>query len=450
VSSGLLSKRNIAILLGALLVLAVVLAAVTSGLGDASVPEDDVAVVDTDVSVPGQIEDGKISKEAFDAALQQAATQQGLPEPPAPGDEQYPALRDQALGQILDAAWILGEAEERDVEVTDKEVQDSFEQTKSESFKTEAEYQKFLEQSGLTQEDVDARVRLQVISEKIQQQISEGAETVSDADAREFYDANAAQFEQPEQRNIRVIVNEDPAQVEQAVAALEQDNSPANWKTVAAQYSTDPSSKDKGGVRESITEGVFEEPLNEEIFDAEQGQVVGPIDTPVSNYAFQVDSIAAGGAQAFDDVAAQVKEQLQGQAEQETFGAFLSDYRDRWVARTVCAEDYLSVRCDNFTGPPSPCPDPALPEAQQQQQLQQGCPPPVQTISPVAPGTILPFAPATSGPPQRPHPAGEDAAATGVPSTIPGGGVVPGAPPTGAPPSTGAPGTGAAPPPPSG
>jgi parvulin-like peptidyl-prolyl isomerase len=446
VSSALLSKRNIAILLGALLVLAVVLAAVTSGLGDASVPEDDVAVVDTDVSVPGQIEDGKISKEAFDTALQQAATQQGLPEPPAPSDEQYPALRDQALGQLLDAAWILGEAEERGVEVTDKEVQDSFAQTKAESFKTEAEYQKFLQQSGLTQEDVDARVRLQVISEKIQQEVSEGAEAVSDADAREFYDANAAQFEQPEQRNIRVIVNEDPAQVEQAVAALQQDNSPANWKTVAAQYSTDPSSKDKGGVRESITEGVFEEPLNEEIFDAEQGEVVGPIDTPVSNYAFQVDSITAGETQSFDDVAAQVKEQLQGQAEQETFGAFLSDYRDRWVARTVCAEDYLSVRCDNFTGPPSPCPDPSLPEAQQQQQLQQGCPPPVQTISPAAPGTILPSAPSASGPPQRPHSAGEDAAA-GVPSTIPGGGVVPGAPPTGAP---GAGGGAAAAPPPSG
>ena len=416
-SSGLFAKRNVAILLGALLVLGVVLIAVIQGIGKDNVPSDGVAVVD-----------GKeITQADFDTAFQQASSQAGLPQPPAPGDDQYQQVRDQALSALLDSAWIEGEGERQGVEVTDKEVQDTFTELKSQNFKTEAEYQQFLQQSGLTQEDIDERVRLQVISQKIQEQITNDTPEVSDEEVREFYDANKAQFEQPESRDIRVIVNKDPAQVQQALTLLQADNSPENWKKVAAQFSTDPTSKDKGGVRAGVTPDQFEDPLNTDIFDAPEGQVEGPVQTSVSAYAFQVDSITPGGTTPYEDAAAQIKQQLDQQAQQEQFASFLSDYRDHWVEQTICSDDFLTERCDNFKGNPAPCPDPSLTPEQQQQQLQQsGCPPPVLTTSPAPPGTITAFQQATGGQPQKPHPAGEDQAPT---PTLPGGatGAVPGA-----------------------
>jgi parvulin-like peptidyl-prolyl isomerase len=425
VSSGLFSKRNIAILFGAILVLGVVLIAVIQGLGHDDVSGDSVAVVDGD----------EITQEDFDTAFQQAASQAGLQTPPAPGDEQYEQIRDQALTTVLDSAWISGEAERRGVEVTDKEVADTFAQLKQQSFQTEKEYQQFLQQSGLTQEDIGERVRLQVISQKIQEEITGDTPEVSDDEAQDFYDANRSQFEQPESRDIRVIVNQDPAQVQEALTQLQADNSPENWKRVAAEFSTDPTSKDKGGVRSGVTPDQFEDPLNTEIFDASEGQVEGPVETSVSNYAFQVDSITPGEVRGLDDpvqegsdatVGDQIKQQLQQQAQQEQFTAFLADYRDRWVELTTCAGDFLTERCNNFRGNPAPCPDPSLTPEQQQQQLQQsGCPPPVLTISPAAPGTITAFQQAAGGQPQKPHPAGEDQAPA---PTLPGGatGAIPG------------------------
>jgi PPIC-type PPIASE domain len=311
------------------------------------------------------------------------------------------------------------------VEVTDKEVQDTFTQLKQESFQTEAEYQKFLQQSGLTQDDIDERVRLQVVSQKIQEQITGDAPEPSDDEAKEFYEENKAQFEQPETRNIRLIVNKDPAQVQQALTQLQADNSPANWKKVASQFSTDPTSKDKGGVRASVPPDQFEEPLNTEIFDAPQGEVEGPVETSVSNYVFQVDSITPDATPPFEEASDQIKQQLQQQAQQDAFQSFLGDYRDFWVEETICADDFLIERCDNFSGNPAPCPDPSLTPEQQQQQLQTtGCPPPVLTISPAAPGTIVAFQQATGGQPQKPHPPGEDQAPT---PTFPGGaGIAPG------------------------
>jgi parvulin-like peptidyl-prolyl isomerase len=407
VSAGFFSKRNVAILFGAILVLGIVLIIAIQGVGKDDVSSDGVAVVDGE----------EISQADFDTAFQQAAQQTGLPTPPAPGDEQYEQVRDQALSTLLDTAWIQGEAERQGVEVTDKEVQDTFVELKNQNFQTEEEYQQFLQQSGLTQEDIDERVRLQVVSEKIQEQITNETPAVTDEEAEEFYDANKAQFEQPESRNIRVIVNKDPAQVQAALTQLQADNSPESWKQVAAEFSTDPTSKDQGGVRSGVTEGQFEDPLNTEIFDAPQGQVVGPVHTSVSDYVFQVDAITPATTTPFDEAAEQINQQLEQQAQQEQFSAFLADYRDYWVEQTICADDYLTDRCDNFTGNPAPCPDPSLTPEQQQQQLQQsGCPPPVLTISPAPPGTITAFQQATGGQPQKPHPAGEDTA----PPTVPG------------------------------
>ena len=104
-----------------------------------------------------------------------------------------------------------------------------------------------------------------------------------------------------------------------------------------------------------------------------------------------------------------IQQQLEQQLQQESFSAFLSDYRDRWTELTICGDDYLMERCDNADTEITPCPDPTLPEDQQKQQLeQQGCPPPVLSNSPAAPGRSSPFT--RQGQPQRPHPAGEDAA----------------------------------------
>ncbi|GAH71882.1 unnamed protein product, partial [marine sediment metagenome] len=272
---------------------------------------------------------------------------------------QFATLRDEALNDILDQAWILGEAEEQGVEASDREVEEEFQTTREQNFKTDKEYQDFLKQSCFTQEDVDERVRLQVISTKIQEDITADAGEVSEDDARKFYEANEEQFAQPETRNIRIVLNEDPEKAQQAADQLEQDNSPESWKQVAAEFSTDASSKDAGGVRESITEGVFPEAVNAQIFDAPEGEVVGPIETDAGTYVIQVDSINEATTTPFDEARTQIDEQLAGQVQQEQFSAFLSDYRDRWVELTICADDFVIERCDNFAGATQPCPDPS-------------------------------------------------------------------------------------------
>jgi len=459
VSQGFLSKRNLAIIFGAALVLTVVITAVAIGIGHPNVPSDDVAVVDdASINVPGVVEDGVISKTNFDRFLDQTAKQNNLQSVPQAGTPQYNQLKDQAMGSILQIAWITGEANKQGLTFTDTQIQQSLQQIKSQ-FKNQADYEKARDQAGLTEADVLVRAKLQLIQNKIEENISNGVPTPSTDDARTFYDANKDQFTQPASRTIRLIQNKDAAKVNQAIAALKADDSDANWKKVAAQYSTDPTSKDKGGLRSDVIPGSFEQPVDDDIFKAPTGQVQGPVTTSTNTYAFEVVSVTPEKVQGFDDpvssstgqpgggtVGEQIKQQLRSQQQQEALSVFGEDFQSYWTGLTQCASGYVTKSCDNYNGSngivPSPSCDPAkLAPSSQTGGGGEGCPAPVFSTcqegsastggqpgqlqcagpgpSPAAPGTIKPFVTSSGSAPQGPHPAGE--ATTPPTSSLPSG-----------------------------
>ena len=94
--------------------------------------------------------------------------------------------------------WIEGEAKEQGIKVTDAEVKKSFEAQKKQSFPKEADYQKFLKDSGQTEADILQRVRLDLLSNKIRDKVIKGKDKVTDAQISDFYNKNKDRFAQPE------------------------------------------------------------------------------------------------------------------------------------------------------------------------------------------------------------------------------------------------------------
>jgi hypothetical protein len=457
VSRGFFSKRNLAIVFGATLVLTVAITAAAIGVGHPSVPSDDVAVIDdASIDIPGLAQDGHISKANFDRFLLQTAKQNNLQQVPQPSDPQYKQLRDQAMQSALQIGWIVGEANKEGLTFTDTQIQQSLQQIKSQ-FKSQTEYEQARDQAGLTEADVLVRAKLQLIQNKIQDNVSNSVSPVSDSDARDFYDANKQQFTQPAKRTIRIIQNKDANQVNLALQALQADSSPANWKKVAAQYSTDPTSKDKGGLRTDVVPGSFQQPLDDDIFKAPTGQVQGPVTTPTGTFIFEVESATPEHVQGFDDtvtsasggaaakVGDQIKAQIKSQQQQQALSAFGTHFRDYWTNLTQCASGYVVQGCDNFNGGGPTC-DPSK-VAQQAGGAPTGCPAPVFATcqegstatggqpgqlqcsgsgpTPGAPGSFKPFVPVAGGAPQGPHPPGEGttagAGSISIPGLTPGG-----------------------------
>jgi foldase protein PrsA len=423
-SAGL--QRLALLAFGALFILLFVIFAIAQGIGHPSVPSGDVAVVE---DAPDGL--SPVSEADFHHALLQAAAQGKVKPVPKPGDEKYDELKETALGEVFDAIWIQGQAAEMGISVTKKEIADELVKLKKQAFKTEQQYKEFLKEAHFTIADVNERVTIQLLSAKIQKQVTEETPQPSKAEIENYYEAaKSSQYTTGETREIRVVKNKDKAKVEAAKAALEKDDSAKSWAEVAKKYSTD-TTKSSGGLQAGVTEEQLAAPLGPVVFAAPQGDVEGPLKEATTYTVYEVMNIAPEKVQSLDETKSQISAQLAEQAKQETFARFVRHYGARWQSRTFCASDFLIPRCANFKGDGRPTEaNPACYEANPKTPAE-ACPAPITQVKPAQPGTVSPLNREGQKLAQRPIPANLKAAAPEGASELPPGVVPEGAAPAG-------------------
>jgi foldase protein PrsA len=348
------------------LICAVVLpAAIVAGCG--GVPGNAVATVDGD----------PITKSTFnhwvDVAAKSGGQQTSVPKPPdyeaciatkrkalpkpAKGQpkttdaqlktqckQEYAALRDQVLQLLISFKWIQGEAKAQKVKVTDAEVKKQFDTQKKASFPKEADYQKFLKDSGQSQEDIMMRVKLDVLSNKIREKVTKGKDKVTDADVQAYYDKNKARFAQPERRDLLVVLTKTQAQAQKAKAALEGGQS---FAAVAKKYSIDQASKSQGGKLPGVAKGQQEKALDAAVFSAKKGVLVGPVKTQFGYYVFKVTKVTPASQQSLAQAKTTIKQLLASQKQQKALDTFVKDFQKKWKDKTDCREGYRTQDCKN-------------------------------------------------------------------------------------------------------
>ncbi len=422
-SAGPAAARRLGLLIfGVAFVALFAIVAISEGVGEPSVPDGDVILVE-DASG----DRGEISKAEFDHALTVAAAAGGQKKAPKPGTGQYEELKETAMTSLVESIWLEGQAEEMGIEVSDREIEKEFQKIKQENFPSKAQFQEFLKESKFTQEDVDERVKLQILSTKIQEKLKEDPPTPSDGEVEAYYEAaKATQYTQPPSRDVRLIVNKDRQKAEQALAQLEAGNTAKDWAKAAAAFSEDPATKENGGLQKAAAEGSLEEPVDAAVFAAVEGQLEGPLQSARGFTIFEVQNSSPESVEELSAVEGQIKSQLGQQLEQEAFTAFLTDFNAKWLSRTFCATGYVTERCANFesSGHPSTAP-PACYEAEPDGGRPEACPAPVFQAIPATPGSVTPLAPQGNPLAQRPTPVGGGEAASEEAAGVPGAGAVP-------------------------
>ena len=317
------------------------------------------------------------------------ATKKKLPQPQGqdkPSDSElkkqckteYETLRTQVMQFLIQAEWVQQEAEKQDVKVTDAQINKSLEDQKKQAFPNEKAYKEYLKSSGLTEEDVLFRVKLDQLQQKLTQKITEDSKKVTDQDIEEYYEKNKKRFAQPERRDLRVVLTKTEAKAQEAKQALEDGDS---FKQVAKQYSIDEASKAQGGKLPAITKGQQEKAFDEAIFSADKGELVGPVKTQFGWYVFEVDKITEASQQTLEQSKETVRNLLRSQGQQEALDEWIKNFREDYKDDTSCADDFRIAECSNApkeetdTGPasggnpggtpqPAPAPTPQTPPQQ--------------------------------------------------------------------------------------
>ncbi len=273
---------------------------------------------------------------------------------------EYKALRDQVLQLLISFKWIQGEAKDKKVKVTDAEVKKQFDTQKKASFPKDADYQKFLKQSGQSEKDILMRVKLDLLSNKIREKVTKDVSKVTDADVTKYYTANKSRFAQPERRDLLVVLTKTEAKANEAKGAIQGGLS---FAAAAKKYSIDPSSKAQGGKLPAVAKGQQEAAFDKAIFSAKKGALTGPVKTQFGFYVFKVTKVTAASQQTEKQASATIKQLLASQGQQKALDKFVKSFTKKWKAKTDCKKGYKTTDCSN--GPkPTPTPTVAAPTGQ--------------------------------------------------------------------------------------
>ena len=353
-------------------------AAAIAGCGD-EIPSGAVA----------KVGDATITQDEFDKWLETAVTGQAqggeavVPDPPEftkcvaakkklpvpegqkkPGDaalkkqceREYETIKGEVMQFLIQAEWVTQEAEDQGVKVSDAAVRKSLEDQKKQAFPTEKAYQEFIKSSGMSEEDILYRVKLNQLQEKLTQKITQDAGKVSDQDIEEYYEKNKRRFAQPERRDLRVVLTKTEQKAEQARKALAGGQ---QWKKVVNQYSIDEASKAQAGVLPAVAKGQQDKALDDAVFDAKKGELEGPVKTQFGWYVFEVEKITPASQQSLDESKETIRNLLRSERQQKTLDEWIKDFREEYKESTDCADDYRVAECDNApkeksdTGPAS-------------------------------------------------------------------------------------------------
>jgi foldase protein PrsA len=270
--------------------------------------------------------------------------------------QEYEQLKTEVMQFLIQAEWVQQEAEAQDINVSDKAVKQSFEDQKKQAFPTEKAYEEFLKTSGMKEEDILFRVRLDQLQQRLTRKITEGAEKVTDEDIEAYYEKNKERFAQPERRDLRVVLTRTEAKADQARKALEDAGS---WKKVVNKYSIDEASKAQGGLLPAVAEGQQDKALDEAVFSAKKGDIEGPVKTQFGWYVFEVEKVTPASQQSLEESKDTIRNLLRSERQQKTLDEWIKDFRADYKEETECDDDFRVAECSNApkektdTGPAS-------------------------------------------------------------------------------------------------
>jgi foldase protein PrsA len=257
----------------------------------------------------------------------------------------FTSLSSQVMDFLIKGYWYQALATKLGIKVSDADVQKAFNTAKNQQFQTAAQFQNFLTQTGQTQADILFRFRINQLFQKL---IARHTTKITPAVIQQYYQAHLSQFGTPETRDIRIVLTKTKAQANAAKAALAGGQS---WAAVAKKYSTDPTSKNNGGLLKGVTKGQEDKALDTAAFSAQVSKIGGPIQGQFGWYVYEVTKITKPTQQTLAQATPLIQQTLQGQQQTTAQTALDKQAKKAWLSQTKCRSAYAMADCSGYKAP---------------------------------------------------------------------------------------------------
>jgi peptidyl-prolyl cis-trans isomerase C len=276
-----------------------------------------------------------ITKPEVDRAVQVLLAQNKVSQKLTP--EQMQKVADQALIQLASAELLYQEAKKLEVKELDKLVAEKYAQNKA-KFPSEAEYQKSLQQMGMSAQEVEESMRKEILVNNYVEKQFFAKATVSEADIKKFYDENVEKVFKKGERlkasHILVGVEQNaPAQdkqkaKEKAEALLKRLQSGEEFAAVAKKDSTCPSSA-RGGELGVFGKGQISPMFDKAAFAMKAGEQSAVVETEMGYHIIKVHERIAPSTDKLEEVREKIAQFLKMNQTRQAVAAFVEELRKK-------------------------------------------------------------------------------------------------------------------------
>lgn len=225
-------------------------------------------------------------------------------------------LRRAVLTNLIRREILAQAAEDQGIEVSEEDIAQEREAL-LEQLGGQEELDQLLEENNVSEEDLEAELRDQAIQTRLAAQLGED---VSQADVRTAFEEDP-QNQYGRKVEVRHILTETRREARDAIERIE---SGEDFAEVARDVSADPGSAEQGGDLGEVARGQTVPPFEEAAFEAEEGEIVGPVESEFGFHVIEVtDTIPAPE---FGDVEDEIRGQLEEVAGGQAFNDFITGF----------------------------------------------------------------------------------------------------------------------------
>lgn len=280
--------------------------------------------------------------QALPQEVQQDCQQQ---QPPCSQDQTQAELADKKknlLRDMIDQQLLIQRGKDMGIDVESDLVKRLDDVRKQDGFATMDDFQKAVEQSGLTWEDYREQMSNELLTRKvIQQEVGDKVDIGND-EVRKYYDQHKNQFVRPEEVDLSEIFLKTDGKTPDQIAAIKKQandlytriQNGEDFGALAKRYSEGPA-KDEGGELGEYQRGQLAKPLEDAVFKLDKNGITNVIQTQTGFIILKVNNHYDAGLQPLDKVETEITNRLYGQRMEPALRDYLEQLRE---------ESYIRIR----------------------------------------------------------------------------------------------------------
>jgi len=259
--------------------------------------------------------------------------------------QQYRALKLQALSFLISSHWLLGEAAEKGLSVSRRQVQEQVAKIRKSASSGDAQ----VEGDGTRARgarDIAFQARAELAAATLRQSLIRAEPAISQADVARRYRRDINRFRVPERRDFEIVekvVGE--AAARKILNEIQAGKRKLTSLSLSESVTRPHSFADVGEAKQAFFTALFA---------ARPHVLVGPL--PFLHYyaLFEITKITPARVQSLARVRGAIENSLSRERRRRTLARFIVELRSKWTAKTDCARGYVVQKCSQYTKPRTP------------------------------------------------------------------------------------------------